>query len=183
MPLTYAGQRVTAELLSEDYSNADTNSTTVTAASATALGAAYSIPASDPAVNTVYRLVAFGTGTWGSTQQQLNLMSYLAGAQVNSAGFAAATFATSQAFDWEAEWILIISVIGSSGTCNCKLKAAVTATSASSADQGDQTLRVSSGSAIDTVVANTIQIYASWASTTGAPTLTCDGGYFEKLGG
>src|SRR5205809_161975 len=49
----------------------DTGTQTVTATSATSLSAVYTIPGGDANVGTVYRMTAWGNGTWGATQQTM----------------------------------------------------------------------------------------------------------------
>jgi hypothetical protein len=183
MPVTYAGQRITAAFLSLDSTQADTTTHTVTQASANPLSTSYNTTAGD-AANVTYRLTSFGNGTWATSgPQQLNIISYYAGSSVNSGGVAAGTFATSQSFYWRAVFTVIVSTTGSSGSMNCLLDICTGATTAGAADQGQSTLRFTNGTTINTTIANAMQLQADWGSTTGSPTLTAYGTIFERMGG
>lgn len=181
MPLAYAGSRVTAGLLSEDYTDGSATGNTVTAATITDLSPTFTIPAGDPQPGTAYRLTCFGTGTWGSTAQQLQLEAYVAGAAITNAGIPAATFNTSEGFAWKVTVDIVIATTGTGGTYTIHQDCAASTTAASS--RGNTPQRNSSGNAINTTVSNAVVVRAVWASMTGAPTITCDGAVFEKLGG
>lgn len=173
-----AGQRITANLLNRIYAEADGTSRTVTAASATALSSTYTIPANDAAVGTAYRLSAFGNGTWGSTQQQLQIYTYTNGVQIQNAGIPATGFTASQAIYWQASWLLIFTTTGS--TANYNNSEIVQMSTNSASTTSNSPVRTGSNT-VDTTAAITLQFQASWAATTGAPTITCIGTLFERL--
>ncbi len=181
MPLVNAGQRVTAALLSEDYTDTDTSSHTVTASSFTQLSPYFSVPANDPQVGTAYRITAWGTGTWGSTVQQANFSFAQNNASQTTAGMASGSFSTSQAIVWRWTALIVIQTVGSGGTYEVAHE--VFASQASAGTTTNFAVRATTGNAIDTTSSNTFGLGFSWAATTGAPTITCQGGLFEKLGG
>jgi hypothetical protein len=181
MPLVLAGQRVSAAVLSEDYTDTDTSSHTVTANSFTQLSPYFSIPANDPQVGTAYRVTAWGTGAWGSTAQQGNWSLALNNSSVSTAGLASGSFATSQSIVWRWTGLIVIQTVGSSGTFELVHEAF--ASQNSSGTTTNFAVRATTGNAIDTTGSNTFGLGFSWNATTGSPTVTCQGALFEKLGG
>jgi hypothetical protein len=184
MPLTVAGQKITASLLSLDYAQADANSHTQATASYVDISSAYTVPAGDALVGTCYRITCAGTGTWGSTQQDMGI-NQLFGPSGNISHLA---FSASAAFNWSAVCTWVIVTTGVSGTVNGWFD--VTATETASVPDGlgaaTNTLTVTrsaSGTTYDTTAAQVLALQTRWASTTGSPTMTCTTTTFEKLGG
>lgn len=177
-----AGQKVTADNLSLSYNLADTISRTVTQATSTQLSTVYPIAANDPAVGTSYRLTCAGLGVWGSTAQQLNLNMVVGGSTMQALGVASGAFSVSQAFHWRIVLEMIFTSIGSAGTCNNSMALHISPSTAS-ATNCYAVARFSTANPVNTAVSNAFQLSASWAATTGAPTITCAMTTFEKLGG
>ena len=185
-----AGSRLTTALINHMYANADSVTTTVTAASLTDLSNIYTIPASDAAAGTAYRLSAFGNGTWGSTAQTLQFAACLAGSAVgsNPPTIGSSAFSTSTAFRWDAQILLICATSGSTGTWYARINGSLSAYNTTllpnTGSQCTLAFSYSNTTAVtqDTTVANTLSVRAAWGSTTGSPTLTCHGTTFERLG-
>lgn len=188
LALTQAGSRVTASVLDRIYGMADTNITTVTAASATALSTAYTIPANDAVAGTAYRLICGGNGTWGSTQQALHFQAYMAGSALGGGPTILNTaFAVSAAFKWKAEFIVYCGAIGVTGWFESDMDGCVTQTANSilPGTAADNTVpfidSTTANHTQDTTASIAVQLYAWWAATTGAPTITCRHTLFEKV--
>lgn len=184
-----AGQPITADFLNEQYTDADANNTTVTQTTATNLSTAYTIPASDAAAGTAYRVTCWGYGTWGSTQQVLKFAAALAGVVIGSEPAIASTaFSASAAFRWKAVLIVKCTATGTNGTWSMCLDG-VLAESANAELPGTAADNVvpfvgttgSTDVTQDTTAANTIAVQAFWASTTGGPAITCTDTFRERL--
>lgn len=163
----------------------DTGSRTVTQAATTQLGGAFTIPAGDEAVGTKYRYEAGGFGTWGATQQQLTLVELLSGTNINQINIAAAAFAASAPFDWRLIMEILITATGAGGTCRALLTPVLNVNNAAvvtAAPNFATGVRQAGGVAINTTISRVLQLNALWASTTGAPTITCDRSSFERIG-
>lgn len=186
--LVLAGQSITPAILNRIYGTADTTSHTVNGTTFADLSSVYTIPAGDAQGGTAYRIKAFGSGTWGSTQQALSFACALAGTDIGTTPAIASTaLSASAAFDWEAEVVLICATPGSSGTWVASVRGVITqsANAILPATAADNTIPFAgcTHSAVtqDTTVSDTLSIQAKWASATGAPTLTCLGTLFEKV--
>lgn len=171
--------------LSQYYGAADTNTTTVTAASATNLSSVYVIPAGEAYTGAAYELSCGGNGTWGSTQQQLTLAMALNGTSFGSGGagkVAASALAASAAFFWSATMKLVC--VDGVSSWNCTLDAIV-AEQSSPANPGTAAtntvpLTVTLNHTASVSNAITVSLQALWGSTTGAPTLTNSRTNFRK---
>jgi hypothetical protein len=163
--------------------------TGVTAASDTPLSDAFTIDGGDANANTTYRLTAWGTGTQGSTNQTLTLSVYFGGS--SRASFTIGTTewsgTTSQGFRWKAELIAQCHSNGAGGTWSfCISGYESVAANIFSSNGANQTMAgvASTGAdvTVDTTVNNDMLLEAAWGSTTGSPTLTCRGNFFERIG-
>lgn len=191
-----AGTRVTAALLNslEVLSQAaDKSSHTATATTSTAITTTYTIPANDASAGMVYRITFSGFGTWGATAQDMNLHVLVDGANVMSGGgngqVAAAEFAVSTPI-WVAGTLDVLIVSdGSGGTATYSLTYTVSARAKNltgTAAQNSVTvvnMNSTSGgtTAFDTTTSHTITPAVSWASTTGAPTVTGSQSFIQRL--
>lgn len=190
MPLVLAGQRITAGVLSQDYSAGDTSSVTVTQATQNPLSKLWTIPANDPQPNTAYRLYVRGFGTWGGTVHNLNLYPFLTGNAVGlSPTLDSSVLSASATFRWSMWITLMCLTTGSSGTWQLGMTGVVTQTANNviPGTAANNTIPFEGGNSTpytqDTTVANTLAAYAAWGNTTGAPTLTSTFSLFEKCGG
>lgn len=177
--LAVAGQRITASLLNRMYGQADATSHTVTAAALADLSSVYVIAANDAAVSTAYRLTAFGQGTWGSTQQNLVVQATLGSTSLGSATVASTVFSISTAFRWHIQLDLVVATTGSSGSAVGALKGSLFNTGTGT--QASSPVACGGSVTMNTTIANNFKLQANWASTTGAPTLTCLATMFERV--
>jgi hypothetical protein len=159
----------------------DSTAITVTAAAATRITKSWNIPASNGQVSAVYRLKAWGFGTEGSTAQNITWSVALNGAVLQSVTATALT--VSAAFRWAVEILLHVVTTGAGGTADVALSG-IWSTTASPATSNDFVAgsTAAGGEALNTTVANTLALFVAWASVTGAPTITCDGSTFERIG-
>jgi hypothetical protein len=140
----------------------------------------------DPRAGTVYRLTTWGLGTWGSTQQALNFRGNVtSGSGLGQINFGATMLPVSTAFNWKVIQEIQILTTGSSGTWAANVQAIVTVGAGNilpgaAANNSADGTRMGSGS-VDTTNWS-FWIEASWASTTGAPTLTSQGSILERIG-
>jgi hypothetical protein len=161
---------------------ADNSTITVTQATPTAASAAYSIPANDAQVDTVYELWCGGNGTWGSTQQALMPDIAIDGAAISgSPVLDATTFNISEAFNWEFTCKIIIGTTGSGGTYKYQLKLSLSS-NAHATQNGYTMIRRGGGLTLNTTISHTLGLMLSWASTTGAPTITNFFSEFQRKG-
>jgi hypothetical protein len=184
MPLTYAGQRITATHLSLDYAQADTSATTVTAITTTQLSSSYTVPAGDALTGTCYRITAFGTGTWPNPVTTLDLgLSFAgtnAGGNLNISGSA---FSAGITFRWHATGLVIIATTGASGTYKNDIDVRINQFTTLTPSVALAYAVSSTGTnAVDTTAANSLYITAIWGASNGG-SITCNGTVFEKLGG
>lgn len=187
MPLIYAGQRITATALSQDYAAGDTSTITVTATTFTSLSQAFTIPGGDAQVGDAYRLSAWGTGTWGSTPQGLGFQMSFAGTGEGNNFIGSGNLSASQPFAWEADILLQCQSTGVSGNWWYRARGTVTETNntINVGTAGDQSVpwTFANGFVRDTTASSALVLQAKWGLATGAPTLTCNATMFEKLGG
>lgn len=179
-----AGQRITASMLNKSYMQADTTTTTVTAASQTRLSSAYTIAANDAQAGTVYKLLATGSGTQGSTIQTIAFRGNTVGGGGLNAITVPSSFAgVSHAFRWHAELVIVIPSTGVAVKPTAFIRGMTVDTAATSnitsfMNEFDPT----GGTTIDTTNSWGIQIECAWGSTTGSPTVSCFATVFERGG-
>lgn len=165
----------------------DRTATTVTQASATALTKAWPIPATDIHQNTKYRIRASGIGTWGSTAQNLTMGVGFGGTQKRSAAISSTIFAINTNFMWNAEYTMTGLTTGVSGTVWLSCTFTITQLGITyTLTTGQLTLAFGSnttvnGETINTTANTDMELFASWGSTTGAPTITCVESSFERI--
>jgi hypothetical protein len=173
--------------LSQCYGAADTGTTTVVAATLANLSTVYTIPAGEANyAGVAYELTCGGTGTWGSTQQTLQFAMFLdtSFGGGSSGKIAAAAFAISAAFAWNAR-MTVVCIDGIStwqGTMAVTVQE--TASSVNPGTAATNSVPVCSASGPHTAAiasAVTASIQAQWGSTTGAPTITNSMTTFRKI--
>lgn len=189
MPLTNAGQRITAGLLSTNYAASDIGAVTVTAASLTDLTGTFTVPANDSQVANIYEIECWGNGTWGSSTQALTIQPVFAGQQVTSFILGANYMTSSTNFRFRFSAKVICLSTGSSGTFSSLLvgECSVFGTSllpgtGANATGGMVSCESSGTYTVDTTASQGLKIQAQWASTTGAPTITKRAAIQRKLG-
>ena len=161
---------------------------TVTAAALTQLSGSFSIAASSAAVGSTYRLTAWGYGTWGSTAQGITFQADLNGVALGFAPFlGSGNLSTSEAFVWRAVIVYQCVTTGGSGTWTGFIDGIVTQTanSINSLTASQNAVPFSGSSTATQVQSTTVAIpcllAVKWASTTGAPTISCLGSMFEPM--
>jgi hypothetical protein len=171
-------------------SGADANPHTVTQATATQLSKIWPIPGGDAQVLTVYRLTAAGTAGWGSVQQPLTLsLSAFGVANFASLPIGATEFTASLSLQWRLVADVVVVAPGNPGTIKGGMGLDMGVAGANQLTQvgtnqsagGFGSHNGANATAVTTTAAN-ITLQAAWASTTGAPTITCDYSYLERLG-
>jgi len=165
-----------------DTSYSDFTLRTVTATGVTTqLGSTFTFAAGDNTATTVYEYQAWGNGTWGSTQQQLNVAYSITGNPGTSNGILNTTFPASTAFNWHMHYWFSQLPVNSAGSMNGTWEMNVSANTAA-AQAGTSMLRTFTGASIDTSAAFSFGMNAGWASTTGGPTLTHRGSMLTRHG-
>ena len=136
------------------------------------------IPAADAGIaGAVYRLHAAGNGTWG-TGVQLTLQIALGSTGIGSIQIAGAAFSSAASIRWNAVATLVIASTGAGGTAVGHLNGSMnlTGTALNPGTAGSNTLPFDCGqtgtASFDTTSAQTLNIQAEWAATTGTPSIT-----------
>lgn len=145
---------------------------TVTTTSVSDLSASITVPAYDMTVGTVYRFTAFGHGT-NAQGESVDISP-----AINIGGTSLGTFTPAckpmvgAAFNWTYTCYLAVTAAGSSG----EIISNETFTWA-----GVATSHGNNSFAVDTTQANAVVMTASWTSTAGSPTITCDRTMLERV--
>jgi hypothetical protein len=146
---------------------------TITASSFGNLTLTPTIPSWDPRVNDVYRVIAWGHGTEASGSAQ-NLTLRLTFMGVNLGSFVVTNNPpASGGFSWQYIANVIVLSTGTGGSINANESFSWANNLANN--------HSSLGTTINTQSAGLIGLYAQWASTSGSPTITCDGFTIEKI--
>jgi hypothetical protein len=189
LPNVPAGSRITGTMLSLYQNFADIGTVTVTAATLTDLTGTFTIPGGDALVGNMYEIEAWGNGVWGSTQQALTLQGALGNQLVQSVQLGANLWNASLAFRWRLSFKVICLSLGTTGTFQSILsgEASVFGTTLLSGNTANNSIGFvecdSSGSyTVDTTADQAMKIQASWASTTGAPTISKRIAFQRKMG-
>ena len=162
----------------------DTSTFTVTATAQTQFSKNWSIPLADLAVNAVYRLTAFGIGTQGSTQRQLNwFFSAFGNSAYAPLSFATTVIATSTGFQWRlvAEF-LCTAHAGTSYTFLGAGRVTIATGSAITTSNAATGAWESSLGAQTITTATNLELGVGWASNAATlATITCNGSILEKV--
>ncbi len=159
---------------------------TVTAAALTNIAAGPVIPANDAVVGAVYKLTAFGHGTWSSsTGISLNINTTLGGVTAGGPSIGTVFFNTSQAFRFHAQVHAVCLTTGAGGTWFVGGLMAFGPITAAAVVQGQVYAGVptstSTSITVDTTAQQTLRLQLGWSATTGSPTVTCDACWGERL--
>ena len=170
---------------------ADATPKTVTTATApAALSRVWPVPAGDAQTLTAYRLTACGTATWGSTQQTLTFsLSAFGVANFAALPIGATEFTASLSLQWRLVADVVVVAPGNPGTIKGGISLEMGVAGANQLTQvntnqsagGFASHNGANATAVTTTGQN-VTLQAVWGSTTGAPTITCDYSYFERLG-
>lgn len=130
----------------------------------------------------IYRLEFRGSGTQGSTAQALSIgCLFDGGGPLTFSMLFPATFApANQGFNWRAVIEVVITATGVGGTANFKLGGDI-GFGGVAGILGVVQEAAHNAQAFDTTASHTVQGFAQWGSTTGAPTMTCDLSWFERV--
>lgn len=153
----------------------------LTAATSTALSPAFPVYPYDAQPGTVYRLSAEGNGTQGSTVESLfgSLQAFGSNVQCLNAG--SGVISAGQRFSWEAEAKVTILSAGASGTASMKMRMSWSAAAGVNGADEAVNVQVAFPVAINTTVANTIQLLGNWSSAAGSPSLTVSTASLERI--
>ena len=160
--------------------NTDVTTITVTAAAFTRITNSWSVPASDARTGTTYRLSAWGTGTQGSTAQTLSFELTAFGVTAAGTGFPAAFAGVSVAFGWNVTGTVQVVSTGA-GTAVVEYNYTVTI-KAAGASASSVLSGFGSTTAGTTTAAENLFYSVQWGAVVGAPTITCTGSVFERVG-
>src|SRR5216684_129244 len=158
---------------------ADMTQYTATTATPTQASAIWSIPAADAVLpGATYEFWASGSGTWGSTQQALTFGLYIQGTQHIVTTIPATTFAINSIFHWMF-WVRFYCVVtGSSATWYPEHR--LLASGANQQTAWDITETLTTLYTQSSLASQTVELQASWASVTGAPTVTTVANWFRR---
>lgn len=166
----------------------DTTPFTVTQTTYTALAKSWNILANDAQVNTLYRLVAHGNGTWGNPAEGLSMAMVAFGSTIASFSTGALVLNTAESFGWSATGLIMCSNVGTGGTIRSSLTVTISAFGQNlfpgGSTQGTGSyVGQNNNTGVNTTIANTIQLQCHW-SANGAtvPTISSFGSMLERLG-
>lgn len=152
----------------------DTVAHTVTAATPTQIANTWNVSLNDAVVGTTYRLCMRGHGVQGSTAQTLTINGFFSAAIT----VPVANLAANAAFTWQFDSEFVVKSTGAAGTADVSNKLTLsTGASTPSVVFNSQSRAV----AYNTTVTNNGSGQANWGATTGAPTITCDDNWFERV--
>lgn len=145
----------------------------VVATSNSPVTTAWSIPANDAQAGTVYRLKAGGYGVQGSTQETLRIQLSFMGLNIGSDTLPATVIPASAQFEWTFEGTVSVVSNGAAGKARATGEFKIWELNGPASDVlivGQHT--GVADSTVNTTVAQTMSLGASWGSATGAPTIT-----------
>lgn len=162
----------------------DTTEITATAAAATTITNNWTVPANDAQAGTIYQLTCGGFGVQAAgAAVGLTIDAREFGQVFASSVLNAATIPAGATFHWEFTVRIIVVSTGVTGTARAS---GVFTWSQATTTGSRETVAAGQTSAVDTTVntttATSIRATATWASVTGAPTMTCMYSIFERLG-
>ncbi len=140
-------------------------------------------------IGAIWRLSVFGYGTWGSTQQTLQFRTSFAGSDIGDVVTIQNTdLVASATFEWNVQILLACVTTGVSGTWRSSISGCLTENSSAiiPGTAANNTIPFSRGTGssdvtVDTTANQALKLTASWASTTGGPTITKTIGIFERV--
>ena len=166
-----------------DLSNADHTNKTITLTTFADCTTTWTIPANDPQIDTIYTLYSCGSGTQGSTAQQLQGQGTFNGGAVVGLTNAATTVAVSQPFSWDFKMEIHFTAVGAAGAGEVffTLRWNQTGTSVDGTNSATNTIR-RAFSALNTTAAITVTEQLRWVANVGAPTATAFYSRFTRSG-
>ena len=171
--------------LSQYYGYADTTATTVTAAASANLSSVYTIPAGEAYAGAAYELACGGTGTWGSTQQQLVFVFFLGTAfgSAQAGKVAAGALAASATFQWSARMTAVCKdgVSAWLGSITAVVQENVNPANPGTASTNALPVTCAPVPTASVSSAINVAVQAFWGATTGSPTITNNWTTFRKI--
>jgi hypothetical protein len=129
-----------------------------------------------------YKLLAWGTDTWGATQQDIRFQ-FVISAVMATGSIAAAALAASAAFAWQADCEIVMNAVGPAGGYTDTGSVRIFPTgSPAQAGQVVEYIGTDAKVAMATTAAHLFSLQAEWGSAAGAPAITCTGSTFERSG-
>jgi hypothetical protein len=167
---------------------ADTTAFTCSGTSFVQMSKAWSIPANDGAVGSVYRLTVFGTGTWAAAAPSLNFTLAAFGTTLATVRLGATTMALNTTFSWVIVYYVIIKTTGSSGTFAAAAHGSISISTAATnlAASFGTSAQASAGfcaegtASCNTTAGTTIELQAEWQTNAG--TIASAGSMMERIG-
>ena len=180
-------------------SGALTTPTTVTMAAFSGLGVAanFTVPISDVAVGTTYKITCWGSGTQSTALTNLAIQGYLnqtaaPGALViGGTGLGQSVLASAAmllaTFSWWAEMYVQIKTTGSGGTTSYMLRGSANQNTnalnpGTAADWTIPFSQQNNAVAFNTTIANVLSMTIGFSGTQAGQTLVCNGAVYEKIG-
>lgn len=175
-----AGMDMTADDLNASVSQVDTTSFTVTSASSPQqCSFLWPIAANDPA-GTMYRLLVWGGGTQGSTQQNLGINLGIFGSNIMPTVMTGTEITASTLFHFVYEaWFVLTSAGSSAGYTASGRFTWTTAATVTTSNTGSAAFDATG--TVNNTAATTMSLELDWGSTTGAPTITSRGSLFQRI--
>jgi hypothetical protein len=154
---------------------------TVTGTGYADLSGTFTIGAYEATTTTLYRLVAWGTGTQASgTAADLSVQAVVGSSTFIYTILDGSSLGAGVAFHWRATIdFLITSTGGSAG-----ISPGMTFTWSRAVGTTDANAATASGSGdttFDSETTNNVVFQAEWSTTSGSPTISCSGSYLECL--
>ena len=139
----------------------------------------FTLPINDMVTNAVYEFIAFGHGTQATGSAQ-NLS-----VRLNIGGTSMGTYTppvnptVADPFFWTYTGYLIVTAMGSSGTVI--LNEQFTWGTSAPLAAANTSCHGNTSFTVDTTASNAVVMTAAWASSTGSPTITCDGAVMKRI--
>ena len=158
----------------------DTTAATVTGSSPTAITNAWPIPAGDAAINTAYRVRAYGQGSVGAAATHINFA--LAGFSVTQANTGVNSGAiTSNTFGWVVEGILVIV---SGFAAHFEMHGIATPGAVTGGRSGTSSIAFNANAVSVSITASsatTLAVLGSFSTPGSGTTMTCNLSTFERI--
>jgi hypothetical protein len=154
----------------------------VTGTSYADLSGSFTINPYEATINTVYRLVAWGQGTQASgTAADLSVQAVLGSSAFVFTKMDGSAIGAGQGFHWRVTVEFLITATGASaaiapGMTFTWSEAVATTTANAATASGDDT---SGATSFDSRAANDVVFQADWSTTSGSPTISCQGSFLQ----
>ena len=150
-----------------DAQTGENSGNPVTGTGSARLSPFFTVNGNDMIAGNVYHLHAWGTGT-NTSSVGLNVYYNATGTNLLSSGVTA-----TGSFNWEWDGYLYVVSSGASGVVRVQWTF--------SATPGGSTVKATGGIALNTTADWNLEMNASWAATTGSPSIQCNGAFCRKI--